>query len=112
MTNFDQMKSEEIVVESIKDLTALEQAEQIADKFSEVANEYEKLKTEDIKVPFFSQEQIPQFTTKEVETVLNEIDAKKSNVNGDFPAKLLKSFSKYFAAPIKDLINCSIARNF
>ena len=43
------MKSEEIVVESIKDLTDLEQAELIADKFSEVANEYEKLKTEDIK---------------------------------------------------------------
>ena len=108
LTNFDQMKSEEIVVESIKDLTALEQAEQIADKFSEVANEYQKLKTEDIQVPFFSEEQIPTFSTSEVEAVLNEIDAKKSNVNGDFPAKLLKRFSKYLAVPIKDFINCSI----
>ena len=53
ITNFDQLKSEEILVENIKDLTALEQAELIADKFSEVANEYEKLKAEDIAVPFF-----------------------------------------------------------
>ena len=108
ITNFDQLKSEEILVENIKDLTALEQTEQIADKFSEVANEYEKLKAEDIAVPFFSEEEIPKFTTKEVELVLNEIDAKKSNVNGDFPVKLLKKFSKYLAVPIRDLLNCSI----
>ena len=89
-------------------MTALEQAELIADKFSEVANEYEKLKAEDIAVPFFSEEEIPKFTTKEVELVLNEIDAKKSNVNGDFPVKLLKKFSKYLAVPIRDLLNSSI----
>ena len=59
-------------------------------------------------MPFFTEEQIPQFTENDVESVLNEIDTKKSNVNGDFPVKLLKSFSKYLAEPIKNLINCSI----
>ena len=33
-----------IVVESLKDLPASEQAELIADKFAEVANEYDNLK--------------------------------------------------------------------
>ena len=51
-----------IVVESLKDLPASEQAELIADKFAEVANEYDKLKKEDIDVPDFCPEQIPQFT--------------------------------------------------
>ena len=68
------------------------------------------MKTEDIQIPFFSEEQVPKFSTSEVEAVLNEIDAKKSNVNGDFPVKLLKTFSKYLAVPIKDLLNCSIKK--
>ena len=62
LTHFDQQKTEEIVVESIKDLPASEQAELIADKFAEVANEYEKLKKEDIDVQEFSEKEIPQFT--------------------------------------------------
>ena len=83
LTNFDQFKDEEIVVESIKDLSAAEQAELIADKFSEVANEYEELKEEDIIVPPFSEDDIPIFSEKEVENILSEIDTNKSNVNGD-----------------------------
>ena len=76
---FDQFKDEEIVVESIKDLSAAEQAELIADKFSEVANEYEELKEEDISVPPFSEDDIPIFSEEEVENILSEIDSNKSN---------------------------------
>ena len=76
----------------IKDLPASEQAELIADKFAEVANEYEKLKEEDIDVPEFSEKEIPQFTERDVETVLSEMDTNKSNVNGDISVKLLKIF--------------------
>ena len=76
---FDQFKDEEIVVESIKDLSAAEQAELIADKFSEVANEYEELKEEDIIVPPFNEDDIPIFSEEEVENILSEIDSNKSN---------------------------------
>ena len=110
LTNFDQMKTEEIIVDDIKDFTDLEQAEKIADQFSKVANEYDPLKTEDINIPYFSEEEIPQFNEQDVESVLNELDTNKSNVNGDFPAKLLKMFSKFLAKPIKDLLNASIRR--
>ena len=36
------------------------------------------------------------------------MDPNKSNVKGDIPVKLLKNFSKYFANPVKDLLNSSI----
>ena len=42
------------MVESIKHLSDQEQAEKIADKFSKVSQEYEALKTEDIKLKFLS----------------------------------------------------------
>ena len=108
LTNFDQLKNEVMEVESIKDLPASEQAELIADNFSKVANEYDKLKTEDINIPEFSVEDIPQFSESDVELVLSEMDPNKSNVKGDIPVKLLKNFSKYFAKPVKDLLNSSI----
>ena len=54
------MKTEGIFVDEIKDLTDLEQAERIADQFSKVANQYDPLKTEDISIPCYSEEEIPQ----------------------------------------------------
>ena len=108
LTRFDQQISENIIVECIKDLPVSEQAELIADKFAQVSQEYEKLKTEDIKIPAFSENEIPQFTEEEVQMILSEMDPNKSNVNGDFPAKLLKTFDGFFAKPVTDIINSSI----
>ena len=108
LTNFDQFKTEKLSVEKIKHLPDFDQAELIADKFSEVANEYEELKTEDINVPPFCEDEIPQFSEEEIYKALSEIDTNKSNVNGDIPAKLLKLFSKQLASPIKDCLNRAI----
>ena len=32
----------------------------------------------------------------------------KSNISGDMPAKLFKTFAVYIAEPLTDIINCSI----
>ena len=72
LTNVDQFKQEELVVENLKDLPENEQAELIADKFSEVANEYEELKAEDISIPPFSDEDIPVFSEEEVAKIFND----------------------------------------
>ena len=108
LTSFDQQKSEEIIVESIKDLTIPEQAERIADKFAEVSNEYDKLRTEDIEIPHFTDEDIPQFTEDQVKKVLREMNTKKSNVHGDIPARIFKELSDKLAKPVTQVINCSI----
>ena len=52
LTSFDQLKSEEIDVEEIKDLPSKEQAELIADNFAAISQEYDKLETDDIQIPF------------------------------------------------------------
>ena len=108
LTSLDQQLSENNEIESIKDLPDKEQAEQIANKFAEVSQEYEELDSKDIKIPHFLESEIPQFTENEVRNILSQMDGNKSNVNDDFPAKLLKQFSRYFAKPIQNLINSSI----
>ena len=110
ITRYDQQKSEEIVVESIKDLSISEQAERIADKFASVSQEYDKLNSEDIEVPEFYQDQIPQFEECEVSDILSKMDTNKSSVNGDIPAKLLKTFATGLARPVTNLINSSIVQ--
>ena len=104
LTSYDQQFSEEI----IKDLPISEQAERIADKFAAVSQEFEKLATDDIKIPNFSEEDIPQFDEDDIEGVLESMDTSKSNVAGDIPAKILKTFAVEFKKPITEIINTSI----
>ena len=53
MSSYDQHKSEQTIVESIKHLSSKDQCEVIADKFSKVSQEYEPLNKDDIKIPDF-----------------------------------------------------------
>ena len=110
ITNYDKKKSENLEVEEIKDLPEKEQAEKIADRFSAVSQEYEKLRNEDIEVPPFSTEQIPKFEEHEVQEVLEKMDTNKSDVQGDIPAKILKLCSALLTKPITDIINSSIRK--
>ena len=108
LTSYNQHESEEIVVEDIKDLSNKEQAEMIANKFAEVSIEYDKLKDDDVEIPEYADSDIPQFTEYDVQVALEEMDASKSNVPGDVPAKILKQFSKHLARPVQNVINTSI----
>ena len=108
LTNMAQPESEDIQVESIKDLSSKIQAEKIADKFAEVSQEYEEIRVEDIIFPKFTEEDIPYISESEViETMLN-IDASKSNVKNDIPAKILKKFANELGKPVADMINTAI----
>ena len=50
-----------INIEEISHLSEQEQAEVIAEHFSSIPNQYEPLKKDDIKIPKFSEDDIPQF---------------------------------------------------
>ena len=108
LTSFDQHKSDEIVVEDIKDLPNNAQVELIADKFAAISQEYDKLEDSDIEVPDFSIDDIPIVTVEDVEEALTQMDTNKSNVEGDVPAKVLTHFAKQLAVPVAVVINSSI----
>ena len=105
LTSFDQHESGEIVVESLKDLPSKQQAEIIADKFAEVSQEYEEIKAEQIEVPKFNEEDIPLISENEVISTMLDIDASKSSVKKDIPAKILKKFAHELGKPDADILN-------
>ena len=65
-------KSENILIQEINHSSDQEQAEKIAEYFSSIPNEYEPLKTKDIKVPPVSQDEIFQFHPIQVKPSLDE----------------------------------------
>ena len=109
ISGYDQ-RSEKPIIQNINQQSDQDQAETIADYFSSIPNEYDALKTEDIKIPHFTKDQIPQFHPSQVWLQLTKLKTNKSTVRGDLPAKLIKEFAAYLADPFTDIINTSLMR--
>ena len=108
LTSHDQQKSESFQVDQISHLSDQEQADKIADAFCAIQNEYDSLRSEDIIIPPFTEEETPQFDSAQVWFALSRIDTTKSTVTGDFPAQLIKQFAAYLCEPFTDVINTSL----
>ena len=110
ITSHDQRKSEQINVDQINHLSDQQQAELIAETFSSIQNEYDEIRKDDINIPPYSENDIPQFHPSQVWLALSRMDTKKSGVQGDFPAKLVKYFAAYLAEPLTHIFNESMKR--
>ena len=102
------LKTNEINVDSLNHLPVKVQVELIADKMSAVRNEYKPLKTKDIKVPAFSEEDIPVISVSYVEKLLSELNTNKSTPKDDIPVRIIKKSSNSLSAPLTKLINSAI----
>ena len=109
LTSFDR-KGEQTNISDISHLPDQEQPEIIADKFSSIPNLYDPLNTEEISIPVFTQDDIPQFLPHQVWLFLAKIKTNKATVPGDFPPNLIKMFAAYLAEPLTDIINTSVRR--
>ena len=96
ISRYDQTKSEVIQVEEISNLDDKLQAEEIADKLSEISNTYKGVEMKDILIPFFSQQDIPQLSTSQIRKYILRIKTNKSCPPRDIPPKLIKEFSEFF----------------
>ena len=110
LVSHDQLKSEDQVVDEISHLPDQEQAEIIAEKFASIQNEYQSINKDDISVPLFEENEIPQFHPSQVWFALSRLDTNKATVPGDIPAKLVKQFAAYLAEPLADIFNSGLRR--
>ena len=104
----DQTKEQEINVDEIAHLSNKEQAEQLADSFSKISQEYEKIEKKDIEIPPFRPCDIPVISVANVEKHLMAISTCKATTRNDIPAVIFKRFAKQLSVPICDLINSCI----
>ena len=110
ITSQDQHKKEQPNVDEIRHLSDQDQAEQIANQFAKIQNEYAALKDGDVCIPDFHERDIPTFSPARVWFALLKLKTNKSTVEGDFPAKLCKHFAAYLAEPLSDILNTAVRR--
>ena len=110
ITSQDQHKTEQPIVDEIRHLSDQDQAEQIANQFAKIQNEYAALKDDDVQIPVFHERDIPTFSPAKVWFALTKLNANKATVTGDFPAKLCKHFAAYLAEPLSDILNTAVRR--
>ena len=58
--------SDQMNIDDINHLSDIEQEEVIAENFSSIQNEYEEIKKENIMIPPFKEDDIPQFHPRQV----------------------------------------------
>ena len=106
MSSIDSTKDEYVQVHEIMNLPSKDQAELIANKFAQIANEYEPLKSEEIEVPpSTSSKPIPLFEEHQIHKKISKMKKKASTVTGDLPWKIISEFSVEFAAPLCNIYN-------
>ena len=108
MTAHDQQKSDKVIIPDINHLSDLEQANILADHFSEIPNQYDQISKEDIKIAPIEEIYIPQFEPVQVWILLSQLNANKSTVKGDLPARIFKEFAAHIAEPLAHVINASL----
>ena len=116
MSNYDQQKSEQVIVEEISDFSDFEQAELIADNFSKISNQYNPINPEDIlrHTPSSKRNKkaTPIFEPHEVYEYLRKIKSNTATVKGDIPVKIVKEFAPELSGPLFAILNCMKGGNF
>ena len=105
LSNFDQIKREDPTVENIKHLSDKEQTALIVEKFANVGNSFDALKSCDITTQEFSEKDIPQVSQLKVRSALRRLKTNKATVKDDIPARVIKYLADELTEPLTIIIN-------
>ena len=114
MSNYDQIKTEQINVEEISHLSDIQQAEVIAENFAEISNQYESVIPSKIARHTTGakgcQKSMPKIEPYQVHEYLRRIKTNTATVKGDIPAKIIKEFAPELSEPLSNILNCMVER--
>ena len=97
-------------IESLARLTKTETAERIAVHFSQISQEYEPLKTEELPA-FLPVPKVLSVSVDEVAKRLRTLKVRKSTQPIDLPSKLRREFPWKLAIPLTHISNLCLAEH-
>ena len=106
----NQAKEKEICFDEIDHFSKQDQAERLADSFSKISQEYDKVKSVDIQTLQFKSSDIPNISVKTVEKLWMSVKTCKATIKDDLPAIIFNRFSKQLSEPITMPINSCIQK--
>ena len=86
-------------------LSNQEQAEAIANQFGRIANMYEPLDQNDIKLDNQNSKPCPLFEPIDVHNKIQKMKKKSSTVKGDVPWRIICEFSVELSFPLSNIYN-------
>ena len=107
----DQMNSQDIVVEELEGLSKEESVERIAQHFASVSNLYSPLNINDLPA-YLPAEKCPQVDEHAVYQKIKKLKNTRSTFSIDIPNKLRKEFAPELAAPLEDIINNCLLKQY
>ena len=108
MSEIDPTSEEKIQVQEIINEPSKTQAELIANKFSEISNLYQPLKSENVDIPCKDDSKmVPLFEPYEIYEKIRKMKKKASSVTGDIPWKIIREFSVELSYPLSNIYNSS-----
>ena len=88
MSNVEGCKMENIYVEQLEGLDKMEQAEVIAEDFSKISNQYDKIDRQALKLKIeTSPKPVPSIEPHEIFQIMSKMKTNKSTIKNDIPAK-------------------------
>ena len=106
----DQMREDQVNVESLSNLSNLEAAQKIAEHFAAISNEY--LPIDNSQLPCYLPA-LPPPTVEEHDVYLrlSRLKKTKSTLPIDIPEKIRRECSPFLAGPLAEIINSSLAQS-
>ena len=106
----DQMREEQVNVESLSNLSNLEAAQKIAEHFAAISNEY--LPIDNSQLPcYLPALPPPKVEEHDVYLRLSRLKKTKSTLPIDIPEKIRRECSPFLAGPLAEIINSSLAQS-
>ena len=104
MSQIDTSKDNNVFVEELMGLPSKVQAQTIAEKFAEISNQYQPLRTQDVILPNESAP-APLFEPYQIYEKIKKMNKKASTIIGDIPWKIISEFSVELSEPLANIFN-------
>ena len=106
MSSIDPTKEEKVCVEELMNLPSEQQAEVIADRFAEISNLYEPLRTEDILIPNGENSKpCPLFEPFQIYEKICKMKKKTATISGDVHWRIIAELSVELSNPLSNIYN-------
>ena len=106
MTGQENTNKGKIIVDELTGLSDEEQAELIADHYSQISNLYDPVQDDDFSDYLKDNcSPPPKIEPRKVHSTIQTMNMKAATANGDVPIKLISEFSVEFAFPLAHIIN-------
>ena len=94
------------IVEDLEGISNENQAEKIAQHYSQVSNEYQALRKDDIPNHLYSTEELPPVVEAyQLYQRIMKMNSKKATVKDDIPMSLIKEFAAELSEPLAHILN-------